>query len=192
MQAAFASAGGDPFYGAVFDRSLTDFYGWTIPKGGVTLVGLAVPPGAGTRARFESFVSRVREAGFCVGPELSRESTTVVRPTSTRELLCGWDGVALVGEAAGFISPSSAEGISYALRSARLLAGALEPGIAGATERYRASALPLRADIAARIVKSQAIYSTPTRHLLMRSGIRAIRLPVDSARDARPAEALGF
>jgi len=192
VQAAFASAAGDPFYGAIFDRSLTDFYGWTIPKGGATLVGLAVRPGAGTRAAFDAFVSRVREAGFCAGPELSRESTTVVRPRSTRELLCGVQGVALVGEAAGFVSPSSAEGISYALRSARLLASGLEAGIAGATERYRASTLPLRADIAARIAKSQAIYSTPTRQLLMRSGIGAIRRPVDSPRDVRRADALGF
>jgi len=192
VQAAFGSAGGDPFYGAVFDRSLTDFYGWTIPKGGVTLVGLAVLPGAGTRATFKAFVSRVRDAGFYVGPELSRESTMVVRPRSSRELLCGSGGVALVGEAAGFVSPSSAEGISYALRSARLLAGALEPGVQGSTERYRASALPLRADIAARIAKSQAIYSTPTRRLLMRSGIGAIQRPADGARQVPSADALGF
>ena len=137
VQAAFAGVTRTPFYGAVFDPSLTDFYGWTIPKGGVTLAGIAVPAGQGARETFESFVTQARAAGLCAGDELYRQAATIARPRRVSDLLCGERGVALVGEAAGFVSPSSGEGISFALRSARLLAEALEPGLDGAVGAVR-------------------------------------------------------
>ena len=186
VQAAFASDGGEPYYGAVFSRTLTDFYGWSIPKGELTFVGLAVRSGAGTRERFDAFVSCARDAGLCVGPELGRESAVIVRPRHVRELLCGDGNVALIGEAAGFVSPSSAEGISYALRSARLLGDALEQGVDGAIGRYRTSALGLRADIALRLGKSRAIYSDLSRHALMASGIGALRVEAETVTEVHP------
>jgi geranylgeranyl diphosphate/geranylgeranyl-bacteriochlorophyllide a reductase len=33
IQGAFEGASTDPYYGAFFDEALTDFYGWSIPKG---------------------------------------------------------------------------------------------------------------------------------------------------------------
>jgi flavin-dependent dehydrogenase len=39
-------------------------------------------------------------------------------PKSIREIECGKENIFLIGEAAGFISPSSLEGISYAMDSA--------------------------------------------------------------------------
>lgn len=192
IQAAFTGVTSAPFYGAIFDRSLTDFYGWTIPKGGLTLVGMALRPGQGARATFETFVSRARAAGFCRGEELYRHGATVVRPHTVADLLCGEGDIALLGEAAGFVSPSSAEGISYALRSGRLLAAALRPGLAGATERYAASALSMRIDIALRVAKSTAIYSRSSRRLLMASGLGAMRVPAGGAPLARWADTPGF
>ena len=191
VQASFDSGGGEPYFGAIFSRSLTDFYGWTVPKGHRTLVGLAVRPGAGTADRFETFVSRVREIGLCAGPELERECAMFFRPGSARELLCGEGRVTLVGEAAGLMSPSSAEGISYALRSARLLAEALEPGTDGAIARYRSSALDLRLDIALRTVKSRAIYAPYARRALMRSGLGALRVTGREACGVEPHPAPG-
>jgi flavin-dependent dehydrogenase len=97
--------------------------------------------------------------------------------------------VLLAGEAAGFISPSSAEGISYALRSGAALAGALASGIAGADARYRTAMLPLALEIGVKSLKSSAIYGTATRRLIMRSGLGAMPdrrlVPVSSPRLAR-------
>lgn len=192
IQAVFAGVASAPFYGSVFDPSLTDFYGWTIPKGGVTLAGIAVPAGHGTREAFETFVSTARSAGMCAGEELSRQGASVIRPRCASDLLCGAGAVALVGEAAGFVSPSSAEGISYALRTARVLAGALEHGLSAATERYARSALGERADIALRVAKSAAIYSQLSRRILMGSGVGAMRLPAEVASRAPQVRAQGF
>jgi flavin-dependent dehydrogenase len=185
VQAAFSGSGSDPYYGAVFDSALTDFYGWTIPKGDTTLVGAAFPVGARVPERFDQFVERVREAGFRFGSELRRESAMVVRPSSLRDVRLGCGRVVLLGEAAGLISPSSAEGISYALRSGRLLAGALEPGIDACAERYRRAAMPVVADVLGRVVKSSAIYGPATRRLVMRTGLLAI--PDREVRDVGPA-----
>ena len=78
------------------------------------------------------------------------------------------------GEAAGFISPSSAEGISYALRSAAHLAGALEPGLEGAGARYASAALPLAIRVGLKAVKASAIYGVSVRRAVMRSGLGAL------------------
>ena len=192
VQAAFAGVRSTPYYGAIFDPALTDFYGWTIPKGDVTLAGIAAPTGRGAREAFEAFVTTARAAGFVSGDELGRSSAVVVRPRSVAAVHTGTRGVALVGEAAGFVSPSSAEGISYALRSARLLANAVEPGLSGAIQRYDAAAMGLKADIALRIAKSSAIYSPGTRRLLMRSGLGAVQVAGNATPQPNWADTLGF
>ena len=116
----------------------------------------------------------------------------IVRPAAPSDIVfgSGAGSIALVGEAAGLISPSSAEGISYALRSGRSLAHALEPGLAGAVERYRRDALPLKLDVMGRMIKSSAIYGPATRRLVMRAGIAAIREPGPSSAATVPEVAI--
>jgi geranylgeranyl diphosphate/geranylgeranyl-bacteriochlorophyllide a reductase len=174
IQAVFDVAHGDPFYGAVFDETLTDFYGWTIPKGATLHVGAAFPAGAGAQPRFDTFVARLRDAGFRFGRELSRTAAPIARPMRPDHLFAGVGRTLLVGEAAGFISPSSAEGISYALRSAAYLADAIEPGIEGAGRRYASGALPLAINVGVKAAKGSAIYGAAMRRLVMRSGLGAL------------------
>lgn len=190
LQAEYELGIADPYYGVVFDEELTDFYGWTIPKAESLLVGAAFPGAPGVGARFDRFVERVRASGLGFGAELSRGSAAVARPRSLMELCPGSGDIMLVGEAAGFISPSSAEGISYALKSASALAAALEPALTGADARYRAASWPLVLRLAAKAAKSSAIYGPATRRLIMRSGLGGIptqhRLaPAPAARLAR-------
>ena len=174
VQAVYDAGASDPFYGAIFDESLTDFYGWTIPKGGTIAVGAAFPAGGGVPERFDALVAKLRESGFRFGRELSRSSAQISRPTRPGHLFVGRGRVLLTGEAAGFISPSSAEGISYALRSGAELAGALEGGLEGATSRYVSAAWPLALNVAMKAVKGSAIYGAGMRRLIMRSGIGAL------------------
>jgi len=168
----------EPHFGAVFDERLTDFYGWTVPKEDRLLVGIALPSGAGEPRHAAEvharFVEVVRSAGFMIGAEIARSSAPISRPTSLRQLCPGGNGVLLVGEAAGLISPSSAEGISYALRSGADLALALDEGISGVEARYRAAVAPLAARVALKGAKGAAIYGRMTRRAIMRSGIAAI------------------
>lgn len=165
----------DPHYGSAFDPELTDFYGWTIPKGDTVLVGLAAPVGAGDAAgRFDAFVDRARRAGFAIGAERSRSAAAIARPTHPGQLLAGRGDAVLVGEAGGFLSPSSAEGISYALRTAEALARSLEPGLEGAAARYADRVRPIAADITLRMGKARAICTPATRRFLLRTGLDAV------------------
>lgn len=186
IQAEFSGAASAPHYGALFDSSLTDYYGWTIPKGDRLLVGVAFPTSAANvPRRFSAMIEGARASGFGFGEEIARSSARVVRPSSIRELCPGSGRILLAGEAAGFISPSSAEGISFALRSGALLAGALEQGVAGADARYRVAAWPLALSVQAKAIKASAIYGRTTRRAIMRSGLGS--LPVRGTGRLAPA-----
>jgi flavin-dependent dehydrogenase len=120
------------------------------------------------------FLEGVRFAGQRLGTELTRSAALVSRPTSPSQLHLGEGSVALVGEAAGLISPSSAEGISYAMRSAAALAEAFRPGTDEALERYRSTAAPLVFEVCAKMVKARTIGSPWAREALMRAGIGSL------------------
>ncbi len=175
VQGVFEGGSDDASFGAYFDRENTDFYGWSIPKGRYLSIGVACPRGAGAASRFDAFVRRLAESGQHVGTQLGRESAPLLRPSHPGELRLGGEGLLLVGEAAGLISASSAEGISYALRSGRALAEALAGGLDGAAARYRIAAGPTVADALGKMVKSRVIYEGRARRALMRSGVTAIR-----------------
>lgn len=174
IQATFRSVSTEPHYGAVFDERLTDFYGWSVPKDDRILFGGAFPAGAGVGPRFDALVSRARAQGVRLGVELERSSAMIVRPERLRHLVPGAGCVLLAGEAAGFVSPSSAEGISYALRSAVALGDALAGGIDGAGGRYRLAAAPIAADVAIGAVKACAMYGPASRRLALSTGIGAL------------------
>jgi flavin-dependent dehydrogenase len=174
VQATFDMGAADPFYGAIFDETLTDFYGWTIPKGGTVAVGAAFPVGPGVPQRFDEFVGKLRESGFRFGRELGRGAAAISRPTRPGHLFAGRGRLLLTGEAAGFISPSSAEGISYALRSGADLAAGLDAGISDAASRYVAAAWPLALKVGVKAAKGGAIYGAGMRRLIMRSGVGAL------------------
>ena len=44
VQQSYAASRALPYYTAVFDPAVTDFYGWMIPKDDMLLVGAAIPP----------------------------------------------------------------------------------------------------------------------------------------------------
>ncbi|WP_242867307.1 Rossmann-fold NAD(P)-binding domain-containing protein [Thermotalea metallivorans] len=85
------------------------------------------------------------------------------------------DGATLIGEAAGAISPSSAEGISYALKSSLYLAQSLEKEINGYFDRYKNMVKDIKLNLLIKNIKSPAMYNPLVRQLVMRSGITCIK-----------------
>ncbi|MDY0088309.1 MAG: FAD-binding protein [Coriobacteriia bacterium] len=174
LQGLFSRGSDEGSYGAFFDEHVTDFYGWSIPKGPRVALGVAVGRGRDARAAFHAVKSQARELGIIEGDRLALESAPLRRPRSMRDVVLGDDRLICVGEAAGLISASSAEGISYALRSGAALASALQHGIDGASSRYRSLVAPVVADTLLKVAKARVLYSTPLRRAIMRSGITAI------------------
>jgi flavin-dependent dehydrogenase len=85
-----------------------------------------------------------------------------------------------LGEAAGFVSPSSFEGISGALDSAYLLSRVFNAGERNLLIRYQKATRKLRAKLVIKILKSRILGHRLLRRLIMASGIKHISL-IDSA-----------
>ena len=188
-QEVFEDENEQPFYSVVFDRRITPCYCWALSKNGRFILGGAFPR-EDCRDRFARLKTAVREAGFRFGKSLQQQSCLVSYPTRRRELCLGdGRGAFLIGEAAGFISPSSLEGLSWAFDSAQLLARAFnEPAgsrtggadagaaldAAALLARYRRFAAPLRRKITRKALKAFVLYQPTLRRLIMRSGVSAI------------------
>lgn len=164
-----------PYFTAIFDQAVTDFYGWIIPKDNHLLLGLAVPEGKDPWEAMEKLRSRLALKGIILQKKIRTEGAHLLRPLENSQFSPGKDGVLLVGEASGAISPSSAEGISYALRTSLLLAKALEEGIPGVLSRYAKSLFPLRRNLLGKRLKSPFMYQPRLRKAVMASGLLAMK-----------------
>jgi len=165
-----------PYYSAIFDPDVTDYYSWTILKGDCLVLGSALPAGRGCRGRFDLLKRKVGEFGLELGRPVKRETGLLLRPTGPGQICVGSSGIGLIGEAAGWISPSSAEGLSYAFRSAIAMAEALREGLDGFLKRYTLRTRALRGNILLKALKSRFIYGPWLRGVIMRSGLGSVRV----------------
>lgn len=165
-----------PYFSAIFDRAVTDFYAWTIPKGDHLIVGAALEPHSDTAGKMARLREVLAAYGMPLDQPLRREGALLFRPQGLAQLCPGGGRVALLGEAAGWISPSSAEGLSYAFRSAIALTDALRDGPDGAPARYAAATGSLRRNIALKLLKSPFMYTPWLRGAIMRSGVQGIAI----------------
>jgi flavin-dependent dehydrogenase len=112
--------------------------------------------------------------GLQLGKTIAREGAVINRPVSINQIYTGTGGVALLGEAAGWISPSSAEGISYAFKSARCLGEALNEDPAGFSRRYARKTRNMRFNIILKNLKSPLMYNKLFRRAILRSGVNSV------------------
>ena len=174
VQQWFDVGRGTPYFSAVFDPEITDYYSWAIPKDDRLIVGSALRPGRAPRRRFKLLTNKLRQRGFDLGRPVRREAAYLRRPTSLDQLCPLADGVALIGEAAGWVSPSSGEGISYALQSAAMLAASIREDPENFAPPYLARCRSLRANIRRKLLKCSLIYRPALRRAFMASGLGAL------------------
>jgi flavin-dependent dehydrogenase len=165
-----------PYFSTVFDPEITDYYCWTIPKENNLIIGAALYPRRDTSGKFELLKSRLRDYGLPFGKTIHREGAFILRPASMRQVSTGTKGVALVGEAAGWISPSSAEGLSYAFRSALVLGRLLHETLTGFERRYYLRTIHLRRNIFLKNMKAHFIYDPWLRRIVMSTGIQSMEV----------------
>lgn len=165
-----------PYFSTLFDPEITDYYCWTIPKEKRLIIGAALEPGPDVTEKFELFKTRLEDNGFLLGKIVRKESAFILRPVSPRQISTGTNGIALIGEAGGFVSPSSAEGLSYAFKSAIALADVLKESFDDFERRYRRDTRVLRANLLIKNLKSQFIYNPSIRNVVMKTGLQCIRI----------------
>lgn len=91
-----------------------------------------------------------------------------------QDFVCGKDNAFLIGEAAGFISASSLEGISYALDSTDILRSVLLKQPEKLNTAYWRATRKLRLKLFGKIVKSRCLTAPALRKWIMRSGVAHI------------------
>ena len=195
-------------YGAMFDQKVTDYYSWTIPKtvgkgreipaGNYVLLGSAIPVrdhGRKTdvRERFEQLREDMSRRGMDVSAPVKTSGAFILRPRMFGSIYDGKDRVFLCGEAAGLISPSSSEGISFAMRSGEALAKSLGacflaqgesagPALSEARKRYQAGLRPLKISIAFKSLKSPIMYLPLPRKLVFMTRALSMKVLKESER----------
>ncbi|HIH09601.1 MAG TPA: hypothetical protein HA254_02920 [Candidatus Diapherotrites archaeon] len=148
----------------IFDDEITDFYGWLIPKGDCVEIGAAVSPFK-AKEKFDLFKKKVSEK-FGITGDGKIESAIVLRPSSLDEIFLGKDSIFLCGEAAALISPSSAEGISYALLSGKYCAEAFNSNLKSKMESYKEKCKPLLKRLNKKFIKSRKMGNPEDRKLI--------------------------
>lgn len=140
----------EPYFDCLYMRDVGDefAYAYIVPKGDVALIGSVFYPK--TKRPWEKqdqVVSMLRERLPQLGERVHRESAAALYLRSPKDILPGYGRVLLAGEAGGFMSPSSGEGISYALRTGRDAGIAAAGDPAGALDRYLGLTSVIRSDI---------------------------------------------
>ncbi|MBE6895602.1 MAG: FAD-binding protein [Ruminococcaceae bacterium] len=173
IQQSFDLVENAPYYACIFDKESTECCAWMIKKNNELLFGGAFEK-KNCRESFEKMKKKLSALGICLGKEKETEACMVLRPESPAQICLGKDNVFLIGEAAGFISPSSFEGISKAMYSAEALAIAMRKK--NIIKSYRKSTFKLRFSILLKSVKCPFMYMPLLRKAVMKTGFTSLKL----------------
>ena len=177
IQEHFADNGADiPHYSCIFDPETSDSCSWTIRKDGYFIFGGAFGQ-EGCREAYEKQRQRLEHyLGVDFGTPIKREACLLTSIRSTKDFALGKGRVFLLGEAAGFVSPSSFEGFSSAFLSGKYLADAFTAGTneADILRRYQQKTKKLRLKLTCKIAKMRVLCSPALRKLILKSGIQSI------------------
>ena len=175
IQQWFPETHPNPFYSCIFDPETTDCCSWSISKDHQFIFGGAFPMD-NARQRFEQQKEKLEKIGFRFGGPLKTEACLVLRPSSFQDFCKGDHGIFFIGEAAGFISPSSLEGISSAIYSARDLSRVLNCPYGNLNKRYWKKTRRIRIKIALKLLKCPFMYHSFLRKLVLKSGLQSIKI----------------
>lgn len=175
IQQWFREENAKPFYSCIFDPATSDCCSWSISKDNVFIYGGAFEP-KDCRMMFEIQKQRLSDYGFKFGEILKTEACVVLRPKSPFDVCAGKNNAFLIGEAAGLISPSSLEGISFAVNSARILADIFNHNKKSAVKVYEKRLIPMRIKIFTKVLKCPFMYVPALRKLVMKSGFSSIKI----------------
>jgi len=165
------------YYG-FFDERLTDYYGWALQKENELLVGVALRIDGEVHDKFDRMLKAIKsQTDLDLSILNSTEGAILLRPMRLNQLVYACKSAALIGEASGSMSPTSAEGFSFALISGRLLGETLNRygATSHALKAYDRSCWGIRITILFKLLKYPGMYHPVMRHWVMKSGITAIR-----------------
>jgi len=162
-------------YGAIFDPKVTDYYSWYIQKEKELIIGSALHQGKDSNTKFEYLKERFKEFNFKDTTLIKREGSFLSRPKRFSDIKFYSRNILLLGEASGLVSPSSGEGISYALHSGAVLAKVFNQNEKQIGKRYSRKMLKVKIKIIFKNIKSIVIYNKTLRKIIMKLKLTAIK-----------------
>ncbi|MDR0321736.1 MAG: FAD-binding protein [Treponema sp.] len=163
-----------PFYSCIFDKKITSSYCWTISKDNYFIIGGAFPLNE-SNSRFEMLKEKVKNMGISFGELVKREGCFINLNKGSVNINTGKKGAYLIGEAAGMISPSSLEGISYSMESAKILAEIINNNCKSISHKYYTKTLYIKIRLFIKMLKKPFMYNRILRYFVMKSGIKTIK-----------------
>ncbi len=112
----------EPYFDCIYMRDVGDEFGYAyvVPKGDVAIVGsVFYPKTKRPHLKHDQVMETLRKA-LPLGESTKREAWIALQVCDRADVMVGDGRVLLAGEAGGFMSPTSGEGISYALNTGRL------------------------------------------------------------------------
>lgn len=164
-----------PFYSCIFDKETSDCCSWTVSKDKILIFGGAFPLKQ-CRNRFNQQKAKLIRQGFHLTEPIKTEACMVLRPVGWKSFCLGGENIFLIGEAAGFISPSSLEGISSAINSAVMLNQSMKTGDQDILQQYAKRVRWMRIRLLAKNVKCLFMYGPGLRKLILKSGFASMRM----------------
>lgn len=170
IQFLVPNANGGGTFDYILSKKITDYYAWSIPKDNNLLIGAALRP-SNLKEKMACFILLMKEKrGIKIDPS-SLESAPVSRPMEIKSISLSKNGILRVGEAANLISPTTAEGISYALISGRECAKAINNStdLDDIQKNYRSAISPLIEDINNKIKLCRTLVKSESRTNLFKN-----------------------
>jgi len=154
----------------ILANSLSDYYSWIVSKGNLTLAGSCF--NKGTMNENIKLLKKIftKKAGLDF-EENTMQAAPILRPLTTENIQLIRKNIFVVGEATGLISPSTGEGISYALRSAKVCAEAINENdnLKKAQQEYLNKAGYLVTEIENKIQRAKVLMDIKKRLKLFKS-----------------------
>lgn len=175
IQEWYEQSSGVPFFSCVFDSKNSDSYSWSLSKEGYFIFGGAYDKRE-AKIEFESQKQKLKSYGIDLCKPIKREACFLYRLRRARDFVLGKGNIVMLGEAAGFISPSSFEGISGALNSSYILSCLFNESCQDILKRYKKATRKLRAKYVLKILKSRILDNRVLRKLIMKSGMQSMEV----------------
>jgi len=140
----------EPYFDCIYLRDIGDSfaYAYVVPKGDVAIVGSVFYPKTKRPHEKQAQVLELLRKTLPLGASVKREAWVALSVREPGDVMRGEGRVLLAGEAGGFMSPSSGEGISYALNTGWLAGTAIAETTNGdALAAYEASSRHLTQNI---------------------------------------------
>lgn len=112
----------EPYFDCIYMRHIGDSfaYAYVVPKGDTAIVGSVFYPKTKRPHEKQEVVLETLRRSLPLGESVKREAWVALSVRDRADVVRGKGRVLLAGEAGGFMSPTSGEGISYALNTGML------------------------------------------------------------------------